>query len=308
MASPPTRGNTSTKSGVSPRRFAIRRGRSSPRSASRRRSGGWRRAAPPAPPPKSGRPPAPSPTRSPADWVLLAAITDCRLQTEDSRSVDWRLSIGIPERDSRGPITIRKSAFRESAFTNLQSSLLHLVVEHDRVVLLRRHRPLDQRPHPLVLGRRDPLLAKLLALELQLEAVVMRGRRRALDDAAALEHLHADVAVVLDGFGHERAVEGGEHLALAPGRDVHFHVEPDVFRLRRRRCGQPVDAKRGGRRDERGPQNASSVHVASQSLPRGRRSLASHVSAARRSVTASSPPRPWRRPSRTIRAGRNRCR
>src|SRR5688572_5080127 len=58
-----------------------------------------------------------------------------------------------------------------SAATNV-FFMSDLVVEHDGVILLRRHGALHQRPHPLVGGRGDPLLTQLLALELQLEAVV----------------------------------------------------------------------------------------------------------------------------------------
>src|SRR5580765_3594555 len=110
-------------------------------------------------------------------------------------------------------------------------------------------------------GRRDPLLPKLLALELQFEAVVVRRRRGALHDAAPLEHLHADVALVFDGFGNERLVKRLEHLALAPRRNVHFHIETDVSGLRTGRCGKTIEPERGGRRDEGGPQDSSSVHV-----------------------------------------------
>ena len=59
-----------------------------------------------------------------------------------------------------------------------QRSLSDLVVEDDRIVLLRRHGALDERPHALMARRGDPLLAKLLALELQLEAVVVIRRAR----------------------------------------------------------------------------------------------------------------------------------
>src|SRR5687767_4721201 len=78
-----------------------------------------------------------------------------------------------------------------------------LVVQNDRVVLERRHGALDERPDTLVSGRGDPLLTQLLALELQLEAVIMILRRAPLDKAAALEHLHANVPLVLHRLGHE---------------------------------------------------------------------------------------------------------
>jgi ATP-binding cassette, subfamily B, bacterial len=97
---------------------------------------------------------------------------------------------------------------------------------------LRGHGALDRRPHALVFGRRNPLLTEFLALELQLETVVVIGGRRALNDGAALEHLHADVALVLHGLRHEGIVKGVQHFALARRSDVHFNVEPDVFRLR----------------------------------------------------------------------------
>src|SRR5690242_19726148 len=110
-------------------------------------------------------------------------------------------------------------------------------------------------------GRRDPLLPKLLVLELEFEAEVVRGRRSALQNAAPFEHLHADVALVLDGFGNERLVKRLEHLALPLRRNVHFHVETDVWGLCPRRCRETIETERGDRRDEGRPQNASSVHV-----------------------------------------------
>jgi hypothetical protein len=50
-----------------------------------------------------------------------------------------------------------------------------LVVQNDRVVLDGRHGALDRRPDALVTGGGDPFLAELLALELQLEPVVVLG-------------------------------------------------------------------------------------------------------------------------------------
>ena len=50
-------------------------------------------------------------------------------------------------------------------------------------------------------------------------------------------------------------------LSLAPGRHIHLHVQPNVSGLRTRRRGEAADAECGGRRDERGPQDSSSVHV-----------------------------------------------
>jgi hypothetical protein len=42
---------------------------------------------------------------------------------------------------------------------------------------------------------------------------------------------------VLDRLGHELVVEQVDHLALASGRDVHLHVQPNVLRLRGPRSG-----------------------------------------------------------------------
>ena len=149
---------------------------------------------------------------------------------------------------ARAAAEVKKTADAISASLPADRIPSDLVVQHDRIILLRFHRPLDQRPHALVAGRRDPLLPELLALELELEAVVVRGGRGALDERAALQHLHADVSLVLDRFGNERVVKGVEHLALARGRDVHFHVEPDVLRLRPRRRREAAEAECGGRR------------------------------------------------------------
>src|SRR5690242_9605824 len=80
---------------------------------------------------------------------------------------------------------------------------LHLVIQHDRIPRGRRHGLLDRGPDPLVCGRRDPLLPQFLALELQLEAVVVIGGRRALYDGPPLQHLHADIPLVLDRLGYE---------------------------------------------------------------------------------------------------------
>jgi len=95
---------------------------------------------------------------------------------------------------------------------------LDLVVQDDRVILKGCHRALDGRPHALVACRGNPLLAELLAFELQLEAVVVLSRRRALQDRTALEHLHANVALVLHRLRHEHVVKRVEHLALVRGR------------------------------------------------------------------------------------------
>src|SRR4051812_16371754 len=96
-----------------------------------------------------------------------------------------------PPRDAIAPASASTNTLRFT-FT------LHLVVQHDRIVLLCRHRLLDERPDALVLGRRDPLLAQLFALELELEPVIVLGRDAAHHHRPTLEHLHADVAFVLD--------------------------------------------------------------------------------------------------------------
>jgi Putative esterase len=67
---------------------------------------------------------------------------------------------------SRYPEPAKRRAGRSAAPS-------HFVVEDDRVVLERGHGALDLRPHALVAGRGNPFLAELLALELQLEAVVV---------------------------------------------------------------------------------------------------------------------------------------
>jgi hypothetical protein len=87
----------------------------------------------------------------------------------------------------------------------------------------------------------------------QLEPVVVLGRRRALQDGAALQHLHADVALVLHGLRHEHVVKRVEHLAFACGRDVHFDIEPDVFRPCANGGGQAAEPERSGGGHDRGP-------------------------------------------------------
>ena len=78
-----------------------------------------------------------------------------------------------------------------------------LVVENDRVILLGRHELLDRRPHALMFGRGDPLLTEFFTFELQFEAVIVGGWHRTLNDGAAFEHLHTNVALVLDSFRHD---------------------------------------------------------------------------------------------------------
>src|SRR5699024_10571219 len=122
----------------------------------------------------------------------------------------------------------------------------------------------------LVRGRGDPLLAELLALELELESVVVTGRRGALQDGSSLEHLHADEPFVLDRLRHELFVEDLQHLSFARRSYVHFDVEPDVFRLRhlrRRLRRQTTDAKRRHGGAHHRSQNSASVHVTPPDLP-----------------------------------------
>ena len=108
-------------------------------------------------------------------------------------------------------------------------------------------------------------------------------RRRALDEGAPLQHLHPDVSLVLDGLGHEGVVKRVEHLAFARGRHVHFHIQPNVLRLRTRRCGKTAETECGGRRRERGSQDSPSVHMPSRvGRDRQVRGVCYHVSAARR--------------------------
>src|SRR5438034_3900617 len=97
-----------------------------------------------------------------------------------------------------------------------------LVVENDWVILLGSHGLLNGRPNSLVARRGDPFLSKLFALELEFESIIVIRGRGALNDGAALEHLHANIALVLCGFRYKRVVEEIEHLFLFAGRDVHL--------------------------------------------------------------------------------------
>ena len=101
-----------------------------------------------------------------------------------------------------------------------------MVLEQTFADALDPHHQLPDAPPP---PKSPPPPEKLpLSLELELEPVVVRGRHAALDHGPPLEHLHADVALMLDGFGNELVVKEVEHLALARGGDVHLHVAADV--------------------------------------------------------------------------------
>ena len=88
------------------------------------------------------------------------------------------------------------------------------------------------------------------------------SRRRALEDRPALEHLHADVAFVLDRFRHEHVVKRVEHLALVGGRDVHLNIQPDVLRLRAGAPGRgELRTPHSGHDAEQGLQDSTSFHA-----------------------------------------------
>jgi hypothetical protein len=56
-------------------------------------------------------------------------------------------------------------------------------------------------------------------------------------------------------------MEGVEHLSLACRGNVHFNVEPNVFRLRARWRDKAAGTERRADGNESRPQDSSSVHV-----------------------------------------------